>query len=147
NPVTVNNVSTTGAGGTRGQLHVNQILLNAVHFLTAFPTLADQLFVRADDADYYYDVTNQAALGGGIFIANAVTLPGIADLNFGDHYQTVQVGNIGSVNAQGVPLGTSVGQMSAGALFLRAENDLDRVVVNANTVGESMPVLGSPTPF
>jgi hypothetical protein len=144
---TTNNVAPSPDGGHRNQRHVNHVTLNNMKFTTAFPVFTPQLGVRMDDGDYYYDTQrgHVNGLSGSSFVATGVTVKGIMQVNLGDHFQNVQLGNLGSL-VNGVPGATTQGQVIAGQLLLSAENDLDTVTVAANVTGQFLPVIGLPVP-
>jgi hypothetical protein len=135
---------------TRDQVHITHQTMTNLLFTTAFPVFTTQFGMRIDDGDYY---RNTVDTGGGTgprdgntLVVTQVDLPGIMSVNLGDHMHTVQLGNIGGVDANGTPTATDVGDVDAGQLTLSAENDLDVVVVAADVTGQFLPVIGLPVP-
>ncbi len=133
--------------GDRSPRHVSHVTLNNMKFTTAFPIFTPQLGVRMDDGDFYQRKDNGAPQDGNTFVATTVDLPGIMQVNLGDHMHTIQLGNIGAVDANGTPGATDSGDVDAGQLFLSAENDLDVVVIAADVTGQFLPVIGLPVPI
>src|SRR5439155_18731445 len=101
-----------GDGGHNPR-HISHITINNTKFTTAFPVMTPQLGIRQDDSDYYRDTVHGTMVNtfggspfnGGSLVMTQVDLPGIAQINVGDHEQVRRLGQIGAISQAGTANG------------------------------------------